>query len=188
MAVDRRIVRTRELLFDALLDLMIEKGYEAITVQDLIDHANIGRSTFYTHFKDKDQLLAENILNLRDLLKRQGIEDKSADQTDSMRFVFSLGMLRHVHSHKRIYKAVAGKQSGIRVVYHMKNMLSNFVEEELENHHALHTIENIPRRIVVEFIVNTFMTLLTWWMENNMPCSADEVDEIFHKLVLGGIG
>jgi AcrR family transcriptional regulator len=187
MAKDRRIVRTRELLFDALLDLIIAKGYDAITVQDLIDNANIGRSTFYFHFQDKEQLLTENITNLKEYLKQQRNNHIPTEQTHPMNFQFSLAMLQHAQSHKRIYKAVAGKQSGITVVYHMKNMLSDLIKQEIENHDAAHITGEIPSHIVIEFIVNTFMSLLTWWMDYNMPCPANEVDSMFHKLVFRGI-
>jgi len=55
--VDRRVQRTRQLLNEALMSLIVEKGYEAITVQDIIDRANLGRSTFYAHYQDKEDLL-----------------------------------------------------------------------------------------------------------------------------------
>src|SRR5690349_10072505 len=61
---DRRIQRTRQLLLDALSTLILEKGYEAITVQDLIDRANLGRSTFYSHFQDKEDLLLKGVESL----------------------------------------------------------------------------------------------------------------------------
>ena len=54
---DRRVQRTRALLLSALLDLIVEQGYEEITVQDIVDRANVGRSTFYAHFLDKRELL-----------------------------------------------------------------------------------------------------------------------------------
>ena len=54
-APDRRVQRTRKLLQDALMALILEKGYEAVTIQDIIDRANVGRSTFYAHFLDKQQ-------------------------------------------------------------------------------------------------------------------------------------
>lgn len=185
--VDRRIVRTRELLFDALLDLMIEKGYEAITVQDLINKANIGRSTFYAHFQDKDHLLSENIKNLKQYLTLQRITYIPAEETHPLKFTFSMGMFQHAQSHKRIYKAVAGKHSGIKVIFEMKNMLAELVTEEIETRHAAHIIRNIPLSIVVEFVVNTFFSLLTWWKESKTPCSVIEIDEMFHQLALSGI-
>src|SRR4030067_3389625 len=56
-ALDRRVQKTRKLLQDALIELVAEKGYESVTVQEILDKANVGRSTFYAHFQDKDQLL-----------------------------------------------------------------------------------------------------------------------------------
>src|SRR5437660_10085913 len=70
-ATDRRVQRTRQLLQDALISMMIEKGYEATTVQDIIDRANVGRATFYAHFADKETLLASRIEDLRAMLTQQ---------------------------------------------------------------------------------------------------------------------
>ncbi len=68
---DRRVQRTRQLLQDALIAMMIEKGYEATTVQDIIDRANVGRATFYAHFADRETLLASRIEDLRAMLTQQ---------------------------------------------------------------------------------------------------------------------
>src|SRR5262245_23066722 len=62
--LDRRIQRTRDLLHQALISLMIEKGYEVITVQDIIDRANVGRSTFYAHYVGKQDLLVSGLKGL----------------------------------------------------------------------------------------------------------------------------
>ena len=65
--VDRRVQKTRKLLQEALMELVAEKGYEAVTIREILDKANVGRSTFYAHFQDKDQLL-HSILELLDEL------------------------------------------------------------------------------------------------------------------------
>ena len=62
--MDRRVQRTRDVLHQALISLMIEKGYEVITVQDIIDRANVGRSTFYAHYVGKQDLLLSGLKNL----------------------------------------------------------------------------------------------------------------------------
>src|SRR5215471_7724311 len=72
ISVDRRIQRTRDVLHQALISLMIEKGYEVITVQDIIDRANVGRSTFYAHYVGKQDLLLSGLKNLsKNLLAHQ---------------------------------------------------------------------------------------------------------------------
>lgn len=184
---DRRVQRTRNMLLDALLDLMIEKGYEAITVQDIIDRANVGRSTFYLHFTDKEQLLIGSIKQLREYLKQQGLNISNSDKPAQYQFGFSLAMLQHAQSHKRLYKAIVGKKGGASVMYHMQQMLSELVSGEIAVLLAAPSSLSIPKELVIAFVVNTFWILLSWWMDNNMPISAAEADNVFHKLVMSGL-
>lgn len=184
---DRRVERTRNMLFDALLGLMIEKGYEAITVQDIIDRANVGRSTFYSHFLDKEDLLVGNIVQLRESLKKQMVMRSMEEEHGKYRIGFSLAMLQHVQNHQRLYTAIAGKQSGARVMHHMQRMLSDLVTDEITTYLSKSGPLRIPHDVAAEFVANTFMTLFTWWMDQKMPCSAEEIDRMFHKLVFSGI-
>src|SRR6266702_5552364 len=91
--VDRRVQRTRRLPQDALVATVIEKGYEAATVQDIIDRADVGRATFYAHFADKQTLLTSRLEDLRGLLLAQ--QRQSPDSLG-----FSLAMLEHARSHR----------------------------------------------------------------------------------------
>lgn len=184
---DRRVQRTRNMLYDALMDLMIEKGYDAITVQDIIDRANVGRSTFYSHFPDKEQLLLDSIGQLRGFLKEQSVNRSLPEVQGEYRFGFSLAMLQHVQSHKLIYKANVNKKGGAVVLQHMQGMLADLAREEVAELLPSSASLPIPQEVAVEFVVNTFLTLLAWWVDQNMPCSAIEVDRIFHKLTLSGL-
>ncbi|WP_185897382.1 TetR/AcrR family transcriptional regulator [Paenibacillus zeisoli] len=186
---DRRVQRTRNMLYDALFDLMIEKGYDAITIQDIIDRANVGRSTFYSHFMDKEQLLLGNIEQLRELLKEQCSTHSSlsTERVGGYRFGFSLAMLQHVQSHKQIYRAVTSKQGGTLVLYHIKRMLMEITREEISAILPNSDNSKVPQDVAIDFVVNTFWSILTWWMENNMPYSAAEMDQMFHTLAFSGV-
>src|SRR5262245_17355252 len=92
---DRRVRRTRRALQEALIGLMTEKSYEAVTVQDVIDRADVGRSTFYTHYTDKDKLLRDSIAVLRSLVE-QPVTPGPANRRRPLRF--SLPLFRHVHA------------------------------------------------------------------------------------------
>lgn len=184
---DRRVQRTRNMLYDALLDLMIEKGYEAITVQDIIDRANVGRSTFYSHFFDKEQLLLGSIGQLREFLKQQSANRSLSDVSGEYQFGFSLAMLQHVQSHIRIYKATVGKKGGALVLQHIQHMLADLVRDEIAMFLPYSASSPIPQDVMTDFVVNTFLTLLTWWVDRNMPCPAADMDRIFHKLTLSGL-
>jgi AcrR family transcriptional regulator len=180
--VDRRVQRTRKLLQDALFALILEKGYEAVTIQDIIDRANVGRSTFYAHFVDKQELFLSRFEELRVFLAQQA---GSADQTVRT-FSFSRGMFEHAQSHLPLYRALVGKQSGAVVVRHMQQMIAGLVRDEL----AIFVPEDAtptPRELVVQYTVSAFMGLLIWWADHEAPYSAAQMDAIFQQLVLPGV-
>ena len=184
--VDRRISRTRNLLFDAFLDLMIEKGYESITVQNIIDRANVGRSTFYLHFIDKEHLLTCSIGQLHVFLKEQSLARSLSEESSTYLFGFSMAMFQHAQSHKRLYKAIVGKKGGVSVMFHMQAMLNELISDEIAVHFPYSVIQ-LPRESVIDFVVNTYTIILAWWMEQNMPCSAEEANRIFHTMTLSGL-
>src|SRR5216117_1380095 len=95
-AEDRRIQRTRALLLSALLDLIVERGYEDVSVQDIVDRANVGRSTFYKHFLDKRKLLLTGVAGLQDLLIQQGATPTSSAASRERMLPFSLRLFQHV--------------------------------------------------------------------------------------------
>ncbi len=169
------------------MDLIVEKGYAAITIQDLIDRANIGRSTFYAHFTDKEELLLDNINQLKAFLVEQIDKRTAADRTEAVRFEFSLALLQHVQSHKLMYRATVGKPSGTIVVHHIQQMIAELARDEITDRLPFEGTAFIPRDVVVEFAVNTLVTLVNWWMRGNTHHSAIEVDQMFHQLILSGI-
>lgn len=179
---DRRVQRTRSMVLDAFLDLMIEKGYEAITVQDVIDRANIGRSTFYLHFTDKENLLSCSIGQLLEFIREQSKIRIESGAGNGIQFGFSLAMLQHAQSHKRLYKAIVGKKGEAPVMRRMQEMFEGLVKEQMPSGEAS------PQELAVDYVIGTFMTVLSWWMDQNMPCSALEADAIFHRFVLTGLG
>src|SRR4029077_4834972 len=104
---DRRVARSRRALKEALTDLILEGGYEGVTVQDVIDRADVGRSTFYAHFVDKDDPLRAILAGL----EMPG-RDTSPWKPDDPAFGWTLALFRHFGSGKRLFKAVASSQSG----------------------------------------------------------------------------
>src|SRR5438046_10523092 len=104
-ATDRRVQRTRQLLQDAVISMMIEKGYAATTVQDIIDRANVGRATFYAHFADKETLLHSRLEDLRSFIRERQLQQPGSPG-------FSLVMLEHAHSHFRLWESIASRGGG----------------------------------------------------------------------------
>lgn len=174
---DRRSQRTRNLIDLAFVDLMLEKNYEAITVQDIIDRANVGRSTFYAHYLDKEDLLTSQFHRLIEHLHRTPLIEPG--QTTSP----TLGMFRHVQQHHHLYKAFMWGR-GIDMVFNiMKDALSQQIEKELANH-IKDRIPSVPLIVVATYLAGGFLTLMRWWLDNNMPYPPEEINRMFEQMVM----
>jgi AcrR family transcriptional regulator len=182
-STDRRIQRTRQLLLDALRTLIIEKGYEAMTVQDVIDRANVGRSTFYVHFQDKEDLLRKGIETLWTELE---IHLRKARVEEQTVWNLSLSMFEHAQSQRSLYKALIGK-GGVNVALkHIQKQLYLVVFEHLRTALSRKNT-NFPPEILTHHVVNTFISLLTWWLDNETAYSAEQINNFYRQLVLRGI-
>jgi AcrR family transcriptional regulator len=184
---DRRVQRTRQLLQDALISLMIEQGYEATTVQDIIDRANVGRATFYAHFADKETLLVSRLEDLRELLvKRQREVMQDSGEAKPRGFGFSLALLEHAQSHLTLYRVIVGRKSGSVVLQRIQAMVTELVRDELAWRDRAR--RGKERELAIQYIAAAFMGVLTWWLDRGAQLGAQEVDGQFRKLVLHGLG
>ncbi len=178
---DRRVRKTRLALKEALVSLILERGFEAVTVQDIIDRADVGRSTFYVHFVDKYELLLG-------AFRDPGVPppDVSTRQRGDPPFAWTLEMFRHISSGRRLYQALLGRQSGAFVRQEFEREIERRVREELDWLGVL--TRQDPREIdlVVAFVVSAFTGFLTWWLDAQ-DTQPEEVDALFRALVLPGV-
>jgi len=184
---DRRVQRTRQLLNEALMALIVEKGYEAITVQDILDRANLGRSTFYAHYRDKDDLLLSGFEWLRRLFEEQsqrvetGTHGPRGESSDPI-----LAFFQHAAEHHDLYKALVGKKGGEMVQAWLHQYVGDTVRSHLQAR-SRGARYAIPLDVVVHFAASSFLSLATWWLEHDMPYTAEQMNAIFQQLVMPGI-
>jgi AcrR family transcriptional regulator len=185
---DRRVRRTRRALADALLSLLNEKRYEAVTVQDILDRADVGRSTFYAHFLDKDSLLLDAFRAMRQQHSLPGSATEPAEpggfawSRDT--FGWSLDMLHQFESASSLYSSMVGSPGCAIAVEEMERELDGIVRRDLAALAGRH-----PSRVpdmVVRFVVTAFMSILPWWLEHPDALSVEEVDRVFRVLTLPG--
>jgi AcrR family transcriptional regulator len=182
--VDRRIQRTRQLLHGALMSLIQEKGYEALSVQDIIDRANVGRATFYVHFDSKEDLLASGIDGLRASLKERQRQALSADGADERLFAFSRELFVHANEHRTVFRAMLGKRSGAVIQQLLQKMLVDLVREEVKAMWAESENASTPVEAVSQFIGGGLFGLLIWWGSGKMRLDVEEVDSMFRRLAI----
>ena len=185
---DRRVNRTRKLINEALMALIVEKGYEAVTVQDILDRADVGRSTFYAHFRDKDDLLLSGFDHLRTLFEQQQealLAAKAGGQNAEFNMILEL--FRHTGQHHKLYKAIAGKKSGEMILKYLHRYLYDML---IVPHKALWKSKKappVPIELTTHWIVSSLLSLMIWWLDNNMPCPPERMDEMFRQLTMPGI-
>jgi AcrR family transcriptional regulator len=183
--IDRRAARTRRLLHEALLRLIVRKGFETLTVQDIIDEADVGRSTFYAHFTGKEALLRAGFEHLRVELAAARSAAGAASGSGGEPLAFSLAMFEHACAYKDIYAAMLSDRGGAIVLGEVRRVLSDMVKQELA---AAQVAVDAPRDLLVQYVVGGFMAVLTWWLGRNAKPSPAELDAVFRRLVIGGIG
>jgi len=184
-AIDRRAARTRKALHQALLALMLRKGYEALSVQDIIDEADVGRSTFYAHYTGKEDLLRSGFQMLREELdEAQSAARAEAKASHDDPLGFSTAMFEHAARYADHYRTMIGGRGGTVMENEIRLILSEMVRQELPP-----TLrgDDIPRDFVVQFIVGAFLTALNWWFERKPKLSPSQVDAMFRSLVLDGL-
>ena len=177
-AVDRRVQRTRKLLQEALVSMMIEKGYDGTTVQDIVDRANVGRATFYAHFADKETLLYSGLEDLRSAI---GEQQRQAPGS----LGFSLAMLEHARGNLPLWRALAGRESAAFILQRIQRMIADLAGVDLKALAFKGTPEQ--RDLAVQYIAGAFMAVLTWWLDRGATLPPADVDALFRRLVKRGL-
>jgi AcrR family transcriptional regulator len=181
---DRRVNKTRKALKEALADLILERGYESVTVQHVIDRADVGRSTFYAHFIDKDDLLMAIFADLQ-----VPGPDTTKWMANDPAFGWTLDLFRHFGSGKRLFSAVSSSQSGALARRETQHWLEELARAELNRLRIVPKVDRMTLETVVSFLVGTFLGFMDWWMRpENEQLTAEQVDQAFRALVLPGVG
>jgi AcrR family transcriptional regulator len=207
---DRRVQKTRKLLQDALIELVAEKGYESVSIREILDTANVGRSTFYAHFQDKDQLLHSILDRLNELFeqhKQQILETtknvRNADNIDITHGLSpTLSLFHFVGQNHGFFKAMLRNQGYAifaKPVYdyvfaHVRGIFTEPVHADAVA--RLHGSFKIPgsrekydsfeTEVAAHYFVSALMGVLVWWVEKDMPCTAEEIDRLFRELAMPG--
>jgi AcrR family transcriptional regulator len=171
--VDRRVRRTYKFLADALVALALEKGYDAVTIRDITDQADISYSTFFRHFPDKDSLLMSMmqtvIADLRDLLQHQ----QSASESGTILF-------RHVAENNNLYRVLLGGLNSSAIVQRVQGLITAEYLRDLDG-----KVEgSIPKEIAANHVAASALALVKWWLDNDMPYSPERMGDIYQVLVM----
>jgi AcrR family transcriptional regulator len=180
---DRRTRRTHQLLQSALLALLKEKRYEEISVQDIIERADVARSTFYVHYLDKDDLLTGGHGVFAENLGQQ----LTSHATENRASVFSSrAWFYHIQAQVPILKVISKDPAMDLAMKTLRGIIHRSVEERMRAHSPVEDA-SVPLSLVVDYLTDTLMTLIKWWFKDGMRYTPEQMDEMFQQLVMPGL-
>jgi AcrR family transcriptional regulator len=180
---DRRSQRTQRALMDALIALLAVKNYDEISINDIVDHANVGRATFYVHFQDKDDLLRNGFERVLDML----IQHISLVEADQNLQLDTTPLFLHAKGHYELYRMLVWG-SGFEVL--TKDGHAALSAKFLESFTLFLSGKPeppVPLAILSYSVAGTLLMLLKWWLDNKMPYSPEYMNGIFQQLVMPNI-
>ncbi len=170
--VDRRVDRSRRQLHTALVALILERGWDRVTVRAVCARAGVGRSTFYVHFADKEDLLIGGIDHVRDDLRDQ--------RRSSSPFGFVRGMIEHADGSRRLFRAVIGKRSGLAVQRRFRQVMLELVTDEL----TARGIRGARAATASRFLAGALVELLIAWVDGDSRTSPAELEHAYIELAM----
>ncbi len=169
---DRRIRRTQHLLAQALIALTLERGYEAVTIRDITEQADIGYATFFRHYRHKDDLL-EDVLDvvLEELQQLLATTQPDADPTAVGTLVF-----HYVQGHSEVVRVLLGCREALQ-------RLIAVVTAQIVADPTAPLAAALPRDLAAHHIVSATIALIAWWVDHAMPYPPEQMGRIYHELI-----
>lgn len=180
-SIDRRVARTRRLLQEALFELTAENGYPVVTVEDICGRADVGRSTFYTHYPNKDSLRKAAIEEHLDAMR--GESDAGDPTQRASGFAFSGPAFAHADVTRTMHRAMMGGKKH-EIPEEIRDWIGKQVRRELT---GIVGKDTIGREVATRFVTGAFLEVMHWWLEEGTQLSPADVDKLFQRLSLDGV-
>jgi AcrR family transcriptional regulator len=181
--IDARVRRTRDALGDALVALMQEKPFETITVQDVLDRAEVSRSTFYSHYSDKDDLLMSDAEEFFESISMAlSVHGDKSDRVFPVREFFV-----HLSDVQPFFKALVKSGKYQENMELARGHFARGIERRLSELPRGKSIPPNQLSAIAFTHAGALLSLLTWWLDRGMRESPAEMDELFHRMIWNGV-
>ena len=181
----RRVRRTRQRLNQALLDLVVEKEYETITIQDITDCADLNRATFYLHYSSKEELLIASLEERFDELVSK-FDQLSADRPIWEEKQSILMTFEHVAEHDRLYKVLLSERGMGYLMHRIVNYIADLSAKQLQDSLPKEAVLSVPAGLISRHVAGSLFALLSWWVTNDMPYPAEYMTNVMHQMCVHG--
>lgn len=189
---DRRVARTRRALREALLELIQEKGYDAVTVEEITSRANLGRATFYLHYKDKEELLLEQFGEIASERARQLSEIPLAawQPEASPPLMPLLTVFEHAAQNADLYRLVMRGDGHFRVADRLRAIIAGAIQDVIQAK-SLNEPPGLTPHISIEllsaYFAGALLGTIAWQLEQDPPSNPHEMARTFQTLFIPGV-
>jgi AcrR family transcriptional regulator len=173
---ERRRRQTRKQLIEAAVQLVLEKGYEAVTIQDITDRADLGRGTFYIHFKDKEEAVWSAIEDGLRVTEEDAHRQFPGGMPPQPEYYAYRNIFRHAEQNKDLYKVMLGGQGSGVMTARVQNHLAAELTRDLSNLPSDVFLEfHIPDVILAQVITGAVIQLVRWWLDTPNKYSVEDM-------------
>jgi len=180
---DRRARRTRNLLGDALVELIREKPFAEITVQQVLDRARVSRSTFYAHYRDKNDLFLGDVEDFFEMMATQ--LTRSGELSKRVAPVREL--FEHIAQVRDFYAALVTSGKIHDTIELGQGHFARSIEQRLSKLCPTSQTTSKQRAAIAYSLAGSLLSLLSWWIDHGMKASPEEMDDIYHRMVWSGV-
>jgi AcrR family transcriptional regulator len=180
--LDRRVQRTRKMLRESLMSLILEEGYDDISILDITEKANLGRATFYLHFRDKDELLLEVMAQLITDFMGQvpQITEVHWHLQDTKTIV---KLFDFAASHYDLYRILTIGRGGITAARRLQRSIAKNIQSSIQSElEALGTESVLPIDFIANHFTGSLLATIYWWLDNDLPYTPEEMTNMFQKV------
>jgi len=194
---DRRIQRTRLSLRTALMELIKEKDYDALSIEEITERANVGRTTFYLHYKDKEDLLMEEfstILYERAMVLSEipfsvWLQISDEDPKNSKSLQPLLLVFQHIYENSELYYLLLQSSNSSKVIERIRKITTDSIVKVVEakkETDPIPLLAEVPIEFFAAFFSGALISVVSWWISEDMKHTPEEVTKMFRSLFFRG--
>ena len=181
---DLRIRRTHKLLWQALMALITEQEFEAITVKEICDRAMVHRTTFYNHYEDKYDLLTRGMREMHDPLAE--LDLTAATASGDLFFSHFLHIFAHVALHERFYRAMLCGKGVSSFQAWLRTYFAEYIATNMQLLAQKGQTFPAPLPLLAHFYAGAFLSTLAWWLSHDLPYSPEQMGHYMCNLLVEG--
>jgi AcrR family transcriptional regulator len=176
----RRRQRTRKQLQDAMLALVLERGFDSITIQEITDRADLGRGTFYFHFDSKEDALWSIVEDRIRRTEREVIERYEGILPEKPEYFGYKNIFQHIELNKEVYQVIVGSKGSQEVANRAKAYMVEETIRDMENFGIYQDLGQ-PKEITAQIVVGLIVSLAYWWLETPNEYTAKDLASIIYQ-------